>query len=1241
MFSMRRRFLLSLTLGLALVPCLAFGQVTTATLSGTVKDVQGNVVPGASVVLTSDTRGVRVGETTTDTTGGFVFPGTMPDTYTLTVALAGFKTLKTSGLVVSAGDRLALPPLTIDVGALAETVVVTAESPLIQTASGERSFTIPTESVANLPISSRNFRDLALLAPGVVAYGNGAGVQRIGGGGYANLMMDGISAMDTGNNGQMIAMNTDAVAEVKVLTQAYQAEYGRSSGIQVLSVTKAGTNQFRGSVYDIERNSDWNKNSWTNIQNGAPKAISKQRDYGFSIGGPVGKPGGSNKLFFFFSHEMRPRTSGNTEQTFRVPTALERAGDFSKSLDNNGNLYPYVRDPLSGLSCSATNTSGCFQDGGVLGKIPANRLYAPGMALLNLIHTMPTMTQAPSTNFNVRQFSPTLQTLSYQPAMRVDYQIGSKLRVAFKMNSMNQNSGTPDQFGNAGGTLNSTLAIDGLYNNKGNQMPWITTYSTSANYNVGSHTFLEVIYGHTQNFYGAVYTSKASNRNDVGLAGIPDIYTTNRDVNPDYWTAGALASVTAPFYINNRIEMPQLVQYGTRSGNTPGTPGYPGWFNVNKTWDFATSLTHVRGQHTFKGGVAFNHSFKAQNMTQGVAPMGTINFGEDTNNPNDTSFGYSNIAIGSFNTYAQASKFIESGIVYLGVEPYIQDNWKLNDRLTLDYGVRFVHLVPEHDTYGQASNFFPEQWKGSAAPSLYVPGCVGASPCSGTNRQAKNPLTGQLMGAGTTGLIGQAVPGTGSATNGIMQQGQGISEYNFVYPYLKIGPRVGFAYHLKTDGTWVLRGGYGIFYDRVEGNFTMSQSANPPTAESTTLQFGTLQTVGQGASAKGVPTLTVYRYENANLPASAQWNIGTQMELPGSFTLDVSYVGQHQYDSQGAQGGQQVTNLNQIELGSAYLSANQDPTLAASTTPGAAAYTSNLLRTYKGYGNINQFAAVFYRTMHGLQTSVNRRFTKGFSAGVNWNWTFMDQGNYSADYSVTQRMQHNADGSVTLRADQKQWEELMKNQGTPVHIFKGNFVWDMPDVHSDSTGMKVLGYIVNDWQLSGVWSAQTGTGYSIGYSYNANGASVNLTGTPDIGARIKIVGDPGSGCSKDQYKQFNTAAFAGPTYGSDGMESGRNYMTGCGQSLWDLSVARNVRLGGHRSFQFRAEVYNAFNSVFYTGRNTNVQMNNPVDQVVQNPQYNADGSVVQSRLKPNAAGFGAVNGTTAPLTMQLQLRFSF
>src|SRR5262249_17515896 len=160
-------------------------------------------------------------------------------------------------------------------------------------------------------------------------------------------------------------------------TSTYQAEYGRASGVQVTAITKSGTNQLRGSLYDVIRNSDWNANSKLNKLNGDPKTVTREKDFGFTIGGPIGMAGRSSKLFFFYSQEFSPRTRGGDVVRYRVPTALERAGDFSQTYDNNGNLYPYIKDPLSSSSCSASNTAGCFRDGGVLGKIPANRLYQP------------------------------------------------------------------------------------------------------------------------------------------------------------------------------------------------------------------------------------------------------------------------------------------------------------------------------------------------------------------------------------------------------------------------------------------------------------------------------------------------------------------------------------------------------------------------------------------------------------------------------------------------------------------------------------------------------------------------------------------------------------------------------------------------------------------------------------------------------------------------------------------------
>ena len=262
--------------------CIAMGaiaaaaQITTGVVTGALKDEQGAVVPGATVTLVSDTRGTKVADAHTNENGDFVFPNVPGDTYTLEVTLEGFKTMRRAGVLVSPGDRVVVPTMTLTVGGLGETVNVKAEAPMIQAASGERAFTVTTESVENLPIANRNFAGFATLVPGAIALSGTAiagGVFRLGGGGQNNIMMDGVSTMDTGNNGQLISMNVDSIAEVKVLTQGYQAEFGRSSGLQISAVTKSGTNRFRGSVYDIERNSDWNSNSWANVKNGDPKPV--------------------------------------------------------------------------------------------------------------------------------------------------------------------------------------------------------------------------------------------------------------------------------------------------------------------------------------------------------------------------------------------------------------------------------------------------------------------------------------------------------------------------------------------------------------------------------------------------------------------------------------------------------------------------------------------------------------------------------------------------------------------------------------------------------------------------------------------------------------------------------------------------------------------------------------------------------------------------------------------------------
>jgi hypothetical protein len=691
--------------------------------------------------------------------------------------------------------------------------------------------------------------------------------------------------------------------------------------------------------------------------------------------------------------------------------------------------------------------------------------------------------------------------------------------------------------------------------------------------------------------------------------------------------------------------------WGNRIANAPPNQSYPSYLNINRTQDMALSLTKVLGRHTFKAGIYNNHSYKAQNTGPGAGGVanltfqGYVNFGNDPNNTLDSGFGYANAALGVFSQYLQGSHFIEGGNVYRNTEFYVQDNWKVTNRLTLDYGVRFTHQQPQHDKYLQGSNFFADRWLPSAAPVLYVPGCSnGATVCSGNARNAMNPITGEILTApgtaNTAAAIGTPIPGYGNLNNGIVQAGQGIAKTLYTWPTLVFAPRFGAAYDLTGTQSMVLRGGVGLFYDRPEGNTVMGSAANPPYSTSSNLVNGQLQTLGTGLSTIGVPSLSVFQYD-AKVPSSVQWNGGVQMALPWASSLDVSYVGQYGYNMLAAYFGS-TTNLNAADFGAAYRPENQDPTLGTSAIPGATAYVTNLLRPYSGLGEIAARLTQSSQMYQSIQTSFNRRFSGGISFGFNHTLSLVYRGNTG----VPLRLEHLADGSYVPRADQDAYEDLMEDLGLQRHLVKANVVWDLPDFHGDSGARRVLSAVLNDWQLSGVLTAGTGDPYDLTYSYNSGGNAVNLTGSPDYpnngtGARIVYVGDPGSGCSSNQYAQFNTASVAGPSYYSTGFESGRNVLRGCADRTVDLALARNFRLGGGRAVQVRLDAFNAFNYVRITSRQTQVQYNSPTDQTVRNSQFLPDGTLDPARLVPRNAGFGAATGAAAMRNLQLTFRFSF
>jgi hypothetical protein len=1202
----------------------AMAQVTTGSVSGAVRDGQGLTVPGATVALISETRDLRSATAVTDASGAYSFPNVSPDRYLVEVSLTGFKTTRRGGIQVSPGDRLAIEALVLAVGGASEVVNVSAVAAIIQSQSGERSFTIATEAVTSLPMANRSFATLAALAPGV------DGTNRVGGGGDTNFMMDGVGAMDTGSNRLLMAVNTESIAEVKILTSGYQAEYGKSSGLQISAVTKSGTNQFHGAAYDVERDSDWNANSKVNILNNDPKTISKQREWGFSIGGPAGQPGGTNKIFFFYAQEFQPRTAGNDVVRYRMPTDAERRGDFSLSTDQNGAIHNLIRDASTGLPCTAADTRGCFRDGGVVGRIPASRLYPSGLNVLRQ-YPLPNVPVAPGSSFNYELTRPAESLTSYQPAVRVDYQATSALRTSFKFSAWHQ----PRQIilGNVPGFDDSIM-----------HRPFVGSVAVTANYTLSPTTFLEVTWGRSSNEQtgcaltgnganfcrGGLPMNAESNRFNAGLGDLPYLYPNATILDPRYFAFGAVSSVSTPIWDGTRLQMAPAFQYGSRVSPAPLGRPFPGFLNTNRTWDLAVSVTRVRGRHTFKAGIFNTSSFKAQ---QRGGWNGTINFQQDANNPIDSTVGFANAALGIFSSYTQASAYVEGNFVYRNTEAYIQDNWKVGSRFTLDYGVRIVNQSPQYDALGQASNFLPDRWDRTQAPRLYVAGCAnGATACTGSNRQARNPVTGQFLGPNSSVVIGALVPNTGNQTNGLFLSGQGIAKTTYTYPTIGWNPRVGAAYDVTGGQRMVARGSVGLFFDRPDGNAIMPQVQNPPTYSQVTARYGNLQSLGAaGLTTAGAPSLSVYEYDS-KLPSSTQWNAGVQMTLPWKSVLDVAYVGQHSFNTL------QTVNLNAIDFGAAYLSINQDATLGTSATPGASAVLPELMRPFPGYGDISQQWSRGWRTYHSLQLSFNRRFSNGVSFGFNDTISLSDR------QATAARLEHAADGSYRLRADQADADRLLGNTLGARHLLKGNFVWDLPDMSGDRAGAgRLLAWLANDWQVSGVWTGSSGTAYTVGYSYTTGGNAINLTGSPSYNvARILLSGDAGAGCNmSDPYRQFNTSAFQGPQAGSLGLESGNRYLFGCFQSTLDLSLSRLIRLGGPRTVQLRVDLFNAPNQARITGRVTSLTLASPASAAsAQNLPYDAAG-LIDSRSRPRGAGLGVANNYQTARAIQAQVRFSF
>jgi hypothetical protein len=1182
----------------ALVACAAMvlatgstaaAQTTRGSVAGTIRDAQGAAVPGATIELTSPRRS-DTQTATANEAGDFVFLNLLPDTYNLKVTMDSFKTVEQSNVVVNAADRLSVGVIVLELGAVSETVTVSTRVVEVQSRSADRNFSVDSAAIENLAVNGRDPLVLARLAPGISDVSGGGMGMNVNGGrdNTTNYTVDGVSNIDTGNNGVLGSINLDAVEEFKILTNAYQAEYGRSSGAQLSLVTKSGGRDYRGSAYAYRRQESFNANSFINNRDRGRaletnpnstvglKPINRQTDAGFTFGGPVPLGGYNkdrNRLFFFFAFENQRRfTPPANPNRVKVPTELERRGDFSQSVDNNGRLYNLIRDHQSGLPCTASDTRGCFQDGGVLGRIPTSRLYAPGLAILN---AFPLPNAEGGTGFNYES-QVAVQIDRREEILRADWQASSDWRVygRYFHNSNNAGAGIGPY-----GSFNLTGNLPGIAIS---DIRPVYNVSLSATGVLSPTLFFETTFGTGHNSI-YIHDSEANwTRERLGVSALPLLYPDSVQGDQPPW-----------FQLSGRFGN----QANFNSSQSPFT-------NFNTTYDFLANLTKVWGRHTSKVGFYLQKSLKDQ--TSFTNHNGVINFNEDQSNPFDTTYAAANAATGVFNSYTQANAYSNGQYRYWNVEWYAQDNWKVNDRLTLDYGLRFYWVQPQHDEANLTSNFLPSLFDPSQAVRLYRPGRNAAG-----TRVGVDPVTGQEVAAVN---IGRIVPNSGNLTNGIGQSGDaGVPDRLIEDNGILFAPRFGLTYDISGNQSFIFRAGGGLFYDRYEGNISFALISNPPTTFTPVIRYGRLQELDPN-NALLAPSGVNAQAVTGQVPTTYNFNAGFQKKLPGGMIWDIAYVGSL------ANHLPRQVNINAVPYGARFRPENQDPTLPASTVPGQNALDANFLRPYVGYDNINLRLYDANSNYHGLQTQIDRRFSNGLFLNANYTWSkALDTQDGNNDFS-------RIDGN-----------DKQANYGPAGfdrrHIFNFNWVYQVPKMQNAGA---LLGGVVNDWQVSGGYRLESGTPYGLTWSINGISTQTNIAGSNTENANRPIIsGDPGQGYSDDPYQQVALGIYQQSPVRSIGLESGRNYLNRAPINNVDLSIEKGFGLGGRRRLAIRVDAFNALNHTQFDAVASNIQFQAIDNNTVVNLPYDDQGRLVRTN------GFGAVTSVRSPRVLQLLARFQF
>jgi len=1154
----------------------AYSQQSSGSIRGVVKDAQGALVPGAKVVLVDVAQGDNR-ELTTNSDGVFFFNPLKPSLYKVMVEASGFKKYERSEIRVSANDRLDLPDIQLAIGAITDSITVEASGVILQTRGAEKGGVLTGNQVINLALNGRSFLDLTRTVPGVVPTGGIGGSVNGNRNNQNNLMVDGITNIDTGSNGgQLATMNIDQIAEFKMLTNSQPAEYGRSSGAAISVVTKSGTRDLHGTGYWFHRHEGLNANNWRNNVEGRARQLFRDNTLGFNVGGPAYIPKinpNRDKLFFFVGIEWQNRLSPNGLRSVTVPTVAQRAGNFAGTTEGDGRPV-FIRDPLSNQPCG-TNTGGggCFPNN----QIPANRISADGQKILNFYPTPNAPTADPQFNY-LTQVSDTFPRR--ENIYRGDYNINDKWRFYSRFIK------TKSEQDKAYGQWNADYNIPFAPMNFGNPgWSWVNNLTTTLNPTLTN----EFIFGSSKNVLNIDPVDQTFDRSKLGL------------------------SYKMPF----NGDTLGLVQ-NWRFGGVPNAPftsfnGTP-FRNFNHTFDITDNVTKVLGAHTMKFGIYLHKSLKDQTAFTSV--NGDIWFDRNSQNPGDTNWAFSNALLGNFDRLAQSDKVLNGQYRSWNIEWFAQDNWRVNKKLTLDYGLRFYIIQPQYDAAQQTSSFNPALYDGGSRAVLIQPGRI-----NGVN-VGIHPLTGATV---PNALVGSIVNNNKGFVNGLYANGMGLSSSSN-YPRglidsrgIHFAPRLGIAYQMN-DKT-VVRAGFGIFYDRFQGNPVFDMLPNPPSTVRPTYYFGNLGTI-QNLQGSFFPNNVRGFDKLGNVPTTYQWNLTVQRQLMKSTALEVGYVANR------ANHLLSTYDFNAMPFGSAWQRQNQDPrsaNLSATSFDGRTALPADLYRPYLGHGAAVLTTFGGFSSYHSLQVSLNKNSGKGIQYGIAYTW--------SKALGLS-----SGDGERLHPTNYRQANYSYLDFDVPQMVV-ANFIYDVPSLAKTFKPLdNAVGKVVfGGWQVSGLISMIGGQPGNIGVGIQGIGGEFNrvYTGSESVGPRIVVKGNPILPIGeRTDLRYVDTSVFAPPQIGSQGLESAQRIVRRPGVNNWDISVFKNIPFGGERRYlQLRLEMFNAPNHTQFSDFNRNATFNAANGAITNLPTALGGGG--------GRFGFGAVTGARDPRLIQLAAKFYF